>query len=133
MAEESESPLDDFHSTRVVDDIPDVRELAGEGIAGERIDFREILSVASDSASRKIEGDRRQSVLGERTGEVRKECPVGKSLEPVTDDHRSDRCSRGIHLAPDEKSIRTRDVERFRTCRADFSHPSTSPLISAQP
>ena len=37
------------------------------------------------------------------------------------------------NLATYEEAVRARYVERFRARRADFGHPSTSPLMSAQP
>ena len=130
-AEQPELPV--AFALRVIHEQLQVVQLSRKRVTGERLRLGERFAIASDSASGEIESDRGQSVLGQSLREVRKEAPVGKAFEAVTEDYRSERWLGGVNLAANGQAILARDVERFRTPRADLSHPSTSPSISAHP
>src|SRR5712671_413190 len=98
MAEQAEFSIDPFLPPRVILDELEIFQLPRKRVARECLGLRKRLTIGADPASRKIESDRGQPILCECAGEIREEGPVRESLESVTDEDRSERGFRGIHL-----------------------------------
>src|SRR5687767_11620636 len=133
MAEHPEPPLDQLSPLRVIQEQLQIVQLSRKRVAGERLGLGERFAIPSDSASREIESNCGQSVLGQGLREVRKKAPVRKTLEAVTQDYRSERWVGRVNVATNGRAILAWEVERFRTPWTDLCHPSTSPLMSAHP
>src|SRR3954469_25452117 len=133
MPEHSELSVHDLRASSIVHDVLNVLLLLGERVAGEGFQLTERLAIRTDSAPGKVERHRRQSALRERLRQVGEESPVRKPLEPVTYEHRASRRLGSINLAANEQTVRAGDLERLRTRLFRRAHPSTSPLMSAQP
>src|SRR3981081_2932158 len=133
MAEQAAFPVDPFLPPRVVLDELEIFQLPRKRVARECLGLRKRLAIGTDPASREIESDRGPPILCECAGELRKEGPMRESLESVTDEDRSERGFRDIHLTTDGKPIATGNLESLGLNHARARHPSTSPPMSAQP